>query len=160
MLQESVESFTVQQKVLMHSKKLYCASKSYTMQQKVLLYRRKLYCVAESFTALQKVLLHSRKFYCAVEGFIAQQIAQQKSRPCAGEKFILRQKQRISLLCSVFPWTLDSMFAYKLTVTKWYFGAHSAKRWAQLPSQKKPKLSVVQQHQDARLRYKKLKKNP
>ena len=67
MLQESVESFTVQQKVLMHSKKLYCASKSYTMQQKVLLYRRKLYCVAESFTALQKVLLRSRRFYCIAE---------------------------------------------------------------------------------------------
>ena len=73
----------------------------------------KFYCIAESFTAQQKVLLHNRKVSLVAE---------------TREK--LWQKQRISPLCSVFPWTLDSTFAHKLAVVEWYFGAHSVEHQA------------------------------
>ena len=118
--------------------------------QKTLLHNRRFYCTAEGFAAQQKVLLHSRKLYI------------RKVSPMAktGEKFLLRQKQRISPLYSVFLWTLDSTFVHKLAAAEWYFGAHSAKRQIQLLSQKKPRLSVVQQHHDACLRYKIRKENP
>ena len=70
--------------------------------------------MAEGFNAQQDALLHSRKLYCTTESFVAQQKSQSCGRnqrkvpPAAeiGEKFLLRQKQRISPLCSVFPWTL------------------------------------------------------
>ena len=54
--------------------------------------------------------IHSRKLYCTANGFIAQHEVlphNRKVNPTAetGEKFLLRQKQRISPLCSVFLWT-------------------------------------------------------
>ena len=55
---------------------------------------------------VQKTLLHNRKLRKV--NLMAE----------TGEKFILRQKQRISPFCSVFPWTLDSTFAYKLAMAK------------------------------------------
>ena len=72
-LQKSAESFTVQQKVLLHSRKLYYATKSYTAQQKAILRSRRFYCTVGSFTAMQKVLLRNRRFYCTTESFTAQQ---------------------------------------------------------------------------------------
>ena len=85
-----VESFTAQQKVLLHNRKLYYVTEIVIAQQKVLLHSRKFYCTAKSFTAQQKVLPHSRKVNPVT-----------KTR----EKFLLREKQKISPLCSVFPWT-------------------------------------------------------
>ena len=77
------------------------------------MHSRQLYCITDGFNAQQKALLHSRRFYCIAGSFTAQQKSQscgrnQRKVPSAtetGEKFILRQKQRISPLCSVFPWT-------------------------------------------------------
>ena len=108
-------------KALLNSRRCYCTVE--------------LYYVAENFIAQQKVLLHNRKFYYTAEGFTAQQkvlLHNKKVRPVAEtrEKFILWQKQRISPLCSVFSWTLDLMFAHKLAVAEWYFGAHLAERQA------------------------------
>ena len=74
----------------MHSRQLYYTSEGFNAQQKALLHRRKLYCTLEGFIAQQEVLLHSRKVSYAAE---------------TGETFLLRQKHRISPLCSVFPWT-------------------------------------------------------
>ena len=54
------------------------------------MHSKKLYYTAGSFIAQQKVLLHDRKVSLAAE---------------TGKRFLLRQKQRISPLCSVFPWT-------------------------------------------------------
>ena len=98
------------QKALLHSRRCYCIAESFTTQQKALLHSRRFYCIVESFTAQQKVLLHIKKFYCTIEDSIAQQKFlphSKKVSPVAeiGEKFILRQKQRINPLCSVFPWT-------------------------------------------------------
>ena len=123
------------QKALLHSKRCYCTAK--------------LYCTAEGFAAQQKVLLHNRKFYYVVRNFTAHQkvlLHSRKVGPMAEtrEKFLLRQKQRISSLCNIFPWILDSLFAHKLAMVEQYFGAHFVKHQAQLPSQKKPRLSVVQ----------------
>ena len=64
-------------------------AKGFTAQQKALLHRRKLYCIANGFIVQQEVLPHSKKVSPTAE---------------AGEKFLLRQKQRISPLCSIFPW--------------------------------------------------------
>ena len=96
------------------------------------MHSRKLYCIVGSFIALQKILLHSRKVSLVVE---------------TGEKFILRQK---SSFCGRkvpsavetedkptlqrLPLDLDSTFAHKLAVAKWYFEAHSTERQARLPS--------------------------
>ena len=126
--------------------------------QKTLLHSRRCYCIAKSFTAQQKVLLHSRKFYCTAESFTARQKSQSCGRnwrkvPSAAETEDKPTLQRL-------PLDLDSTFAHKLAATEWYFGAHSAKCQTQLPSQKKPKLSVVQLHQNTCLRYKKCKKSP
>ena len=98
-----------------HCKRLYCTAEGFNAQQTALLHSRQLYCTAEGFTAPQKALLHSRWFYCTTGSFAAQQKSQSCGRnwrkfPFAagiGEKFLLRQKQRISPLCSVFPrtWT-------------------------------------------------------
>ena len=74
------------------------------------MYNRQLYCTAEGFNAQQKALLHRRKLYYTADSFIAQQEVLPRSRKVSltaeiGEKFILRQKQRISPLYNVFPWT-------------------------------------------------------
>ena len=141
-LQKSVESFTAQQKVLLHSRKLYYAAKSFTAQQKALLHSRKFYCTVEG-------LLRSRKFYCATEDFIAQYKALPHSKKVSlmaeiGEKLLLRQKQRISPLCSIFPWTWTQCLR-----TNWQrqngtleFIPRSARPNFLL--RKKPRLSVVQ----------------
>ena len=100
---------------------------NFTTQQKALLHSRQLHCIAESFTTRQTVLLNDRKFYRTAEKSILRQKLE-KSSFCGrninpstetssgrnkkvnlvaeiGEKFLLRQKQRISPLCSFFPWT-------------------------------------------------------
>ena len=74
----------------MHSRQLYCTAEGFNAQQKALLHRRKLYYIANGFIAQQEVLPHSKKVSPTAE---------------TGEKFLLRQKQRISPLCSIFPWT-------------------------------------------------------
>ena len=61
----------------MHGRQVYCTAEGF-------------YCIADGFIAQQEVLLHNRKVSLAAE---------------TGEKFFLRQKQRINPLCSVFPWT-------------------------------------------------------
>ena len=62
---------------------------------------------------VQKTLLHSRK--------LSKVISTAETR----EMFILRQKQKISSVCSVVPQTLDSMFVHKLVVVECDLGAHS-----------------------------------
>ena len=121
------------------------------------MHSRQLQCTVESFIAQQKALLHNKKFCCIAEKSILWQKLE-KSSFCSrnwrkvpfavetGEKFILQQKQRISLLCSVFPWTLDSTFAHKLAVAKWYFGAHFVKHEAQLSSLKKKRKKNPRQY--------------
>ena len=74
----------------MHNRQLNCTTEGFNVQLKTLLHRRKLYYIADSFIAQQEVLPRSRKVSPMAE---------------TGEKFILRQKQRISPLCNVFPWT-------------------------------------------------------
>ena len=93
-LQKSVENFTAQQNTLLHSRKLRKAS--FATENAEMSRCRK----------MQKTLLHSRNL--------------RRVNPVAetGEKFFLRQKREISPFCSVFPWTLDSMFAYKLAMAK------------------------------------------
>ena len=130
------------QKTLLHSRRYYYTTESFTTQLKALLHNRRFYCTAESFIAQHKVLLRNRRFYCTVESFTAQQKSQscgknQRKVPSAAETEDKPNLQRL-------PLDLDSTFAHKLAVAEWYFGAHSAKRQAQLPSQKKPRLSVVQ----------------
>ena len=93
-----------------HCKRLYCTTEGFNAQQTTLMHNRQLYCTAEGFNAQQKALLHRRKLYYTADSFIVQQEVLPHSRkvsPTAeiGEKFILRQKQRISPLCNVFPWT-------------------------------------------------------
>ena len=44
----------------------------------------------------------------------------------AREMFLLQYEQKISLVCSIVPWTLDLMFVYKLVVAKWDLGAYFA----------------------------------
>ena len=41
--------------------------------------------------------------------------------------FLLRQKWRISLVCSVVPQTLDLMFVHKLAVAQWDLKVHSTR---------------------------------
>ena len=84
----------------MHSRQLYYTAEGFNAQQKALLHRRKLYCIADGFIAQQEVLPHSRKVSPAAE--IGEKVP---STAETGEKFLLQQKQRISPLCSVFPWT-------------------------------------------------------
>ena len=91
------------------------------------LHSRQLHCIAESFTTRQTVLLNNRKFCHTAEKSILRQKLQKNSfcgrninpatktgsgrnrkvNPAVeiGEKFLLQQKQRISPLCSFFPWT-------------------------------------------------------
>ena len=64
-------------KVVIHiaekCKKLYCTAEgvttqqSFIVQQKVLLHSRKFYCTTESFISQQNILLHNRKFYRIAE---------------------------------------------------------------------------------------------
>jgi len=112
MLQKSAERFTAQQKVLLHSRKLYYAAKSFTAQQKVLLRYRRFYCTAESFTAQQKSQSYDINW---------------RKVPSVAET---EDKPNLQHL----PLDLDSTFAHKLAAAKCYFGAHSAERQAQLPS--------------------------
>ena len=118
-----------------HCKRLYCTADSFKVLQIALMHSRQLYCTAECFNAQQKALLHRRKLYCTADGFIVQHEVLPHSIKVSlavetREKFLLRQKQRISPLYSVFSWTLDLMFAHKLAVAEWYFGAHLAERQA------------------------------
>ena len=91
------------------------------------MHSRQLHCIAESFTARQTVLLNDKKFCRTAEKSILRQKLEKSSfcsrninpatetgsgrnrkvNPTAetGEKFLLRQKQRINPLCSFFPWT-------------------------------------------------------
>ena len=81
------------------------------------LYGKKLYFTVEGFNAQQttsnaqqEALLHNRKFWYIVEKSILRQKLEKSSFcgrkvPSAAEKFLLQQKQRISPLCSIFPWT-------------------------------------------------------
>ena len=119
-LQKSVENFTAQQNTLLHSRKLRKASFA-TENAEMSRCRN-----------MQKTLLHSRNL--------------RRVNPVAeiGKKFFLRQKQGISPFCSIFPWTLDSTFTHKPAAAEWYLEAHFAECQTQLPSQKKPKLIIVQ----------------
>ena len=119
MLQKSVENFTAQQNTLLHSRKLKKAS--YAIENAEMSHCRK----------MQKTLPHHRKLRRV--NLVAE----------TREKFILRQKWRISPFCNIFSWTLDSTSAHKLVTEEWYLGAHFVERQAQLPSQKKPRLNVV-----------------
>ena len=130
------------QKGLLHSRRCYCTAESFTAQQKTLLHSRKFYYTIENFTAQQKVLLRNRRFYCIAKSFIAQQ----KSQSCGKNwrKVPSAAKTEDKLTLQRLPLDQDLRFAHKLATAKWYFGAHSAEHQAQLPSQKKPRLSVVQ----------------
>ena len=122
-MQKNVERFIAQQKVLLHSRKFYSAADNFIAQQKAIPHSIRFYCTVRSFTALQKVLLHNRKFYYVVRNFTANQkvlLHSRKVGPMAEtrEKFLLQQKQRISSLCNIFPWILDSLFAHKLAMVE------------------------------------------
>ena len=129
------------QKFLLHSKRFYCRAENFTTQQKVLQCSKRFYCVAGNFTAQQKILLRSRKFYCTAKSFTTQQ----KSRFCDRNQRKVPSTAKVedkpTLQC--LPLDFDSTFGHKLAMAKCYFGAHSTKRQTQLPSQKKPRLSIV-----------------
>ena len=138
----TAEGVTAQQKALLRSKKFNCIAEGFTAQQKVLLHNRKLYCTIESLTAQQKALLHNRRFYCTAESFPTQQKSQSCGRNWRKVPSAVETNNKPTLQC--FPLDLDSTFAHKLVAAKWYFGANSVEHQTQLPSQKKPRLSVVQ----------------
>ena len=99
----------------MHNRQLYCTTESFTAQQMVLLHGRKFCCIAKKSDLWQKL---EKSSFCSRNVNPTAEIGSgrnKKVNPAAetGEKFILRQKQRISPLCNVFPQTLDSQFAHK-----------------------------------------------
>ena len=121
------DSFKAQQIALMHNRQLYCTAEGFTI---------------EGFTARQKALMHSGQLQMHSRKFC-----------CIAEKSVLRQKLEKSSFCGRnwrkvssavetkdkptlqhLPLDLDSIFAQNLAVAEWYFGTHSAKRQAQLPS--------------------------
>ena len=132
----------------LHCRRLYCTAEGFKAQQTALMHNRQLYCTAEGFTAKsfiaqQKVLLHNIRFYYMTESFAAQQ----KSQTCGRNwrKVLSATKIEDKPILQRLPLDLDSTFAHKLTATKWYFEAHSAKRQTKLPSQiKKREKNPVQ----------------
>ena len=108
------------------------STESFIAQQKVLLHSRKLYYVIETFAAQQKVLLRNRRFYCTAESFTTQQKSQSYGRNWRKVPSAAETEDKPTLQC--LPLDLDSTFAHKLAAAEWYFGAHSAERQAQLPS--------------------------
>ena len=145
-------------KALLNSRRCYCTAESFTAQQKVLLRSRKHYCTAEGFAAQKNILLHSRRFHCTAESFTAQQ----KSQTCG------RNQRKVHFVAEIEdkPTLQHLLLDFGLNVCA-QIGSGRMVLWSpfsrvpsQLPSQKKPRLSVVQLHQDACLRYKKHKKNP
>ena len=121
-----------------HCKRLYCTVEGFNARQIALMYSRKLYCTAKNFTVQQTVLLHSKKFYrIAEKSFLRQKLEKSsfynknwRNVPSVAETEDKPTLQRL-------PLDLDSTFAHKSWVAKWYFEAHSAECQARLPSYKR-----------------------
>ena len=116
------------------------------------MHSRQLYCIAEdimieSFTARQKALMHngqlqmhSRKFCCIAEkSFLRQKLEKSSfySRNWRKVPSMAKTEDKPTLQHLPLDLDLDSTFAHKLAVAKWYFEAHSTECQARLPSYKK-----------------------
>ena len=96
---------------------------------------RQLQSTTESFTAQREDLVHSKKFCCIAEkSGLWQKLA--KSYFCGRNwrKVHSETETKDKPTLQRLPLDLDSTFAHKLAVAKWYSGAHSAERQARLPS--------------------------
>ena len=72
----------------------------------------------QSFTLLKS----AKKYYCT-----AKNLRKVSSVAEVKEMFLLQQKWKISLVCSVVPQTLDLMFVHKLAVAEWDLKVHSTR---------------------------------
>ena len=137
------KNFKAHQTTLIHSKQLYCTTEdftteSFTVRQKALMHSRQLQCITENFTAQQETSLRSKKFCCIAEKSVLWQKLEKSS-------FCGRNWRKVPSAIEIedkptlqhLPLDLDSTFAHNLATAKWYFGAHSAERQAQLPFQEK-----------------------
>ena len=68
--------------------------------------------------------MHSRKFCYIVEKSVIRQKLEKSSFCGRKVPFAVETEDKPTL--QRLPLDLDSMFAHKLEVAKWYFGAHSA----------------------------------
>ena len=92
------------------------------------MHNRKLYCTTQSFIVQKMVLLHSRRFYRIAEKSVLRQKLEKSS-------FCGRNWRKVPSVVEIedkpslqrLPLDLDSMFAHKLAMAKWYFEAYSAK---------------------------------
>ena len=123
----------------MHSRQLHCIVESFTIesftaQQKALMHNRQLQYTAESFTVQQEALLHSRKFCCIAKKSVLQQKLEESSFCGRNWRKVLsaaETEDKPTLQC--LPLDLDSTFVHNLAAAKWYFEAYSVERQARLP---------------------------